>query len=432
MTSSRSFRAVILSVAVLALAGANAGVQPGQADAATPPGSLLAFFGYPSKINGATTVAEAANEFGRYDFVILPGTTKNPQTGVVRVGVEDPSHPDHAATVAIIAHPAMAGTFVIGYVNLGVSNGGFTMEQLKQRVDQWRAMGVDAIQFDAMGYDWEVTRERQNAAVDYVHSLGMPVVANAWRPEHAFGTAIDTLYNPTGAPSHLGAGDFYMYESYWVRLGREPNPSDPDFWTYEYWLDKTQLVAAYQATLGFSILSVTTNTPADVFSQQLFNAAWQKAAEYGHRATGWGQYLFAADDNLAPYRPRPAASGEVQAVCGGLPATIIGTPGADRLSGTEHPDVIAGLDGPDVISGLGGDDVICGGAGQDTIYGGAGKDRLLGGAGGDSLFGDAANDRLLGQGGDDILQGGLGNNDVARGGPLTDICVAEQVFACEG
>jgi len=407
---------------LLALVGASASVLPGEAVAATTPGTLLAYHGWPSVVNGATTVAEAAAEFGRYDIVVFGG------------GLESPSHPDHAGTKAVIAHPSMAGTAVFGYVNLGVTNpgGNLTLAQLKTRIDQWKAIGADGIQLDAFGYDWGVTRERQNAVVDYVHSLGMPVIANGWFVDHAFSAAVDTTYNQNGLPTHLGASDYYMYESFWVRLGREPNPTDQEGWTYDYWLNKTQLLATYQASLHFSILSVTTNGPGDVYSQQLFNAAWTKAAEYGHVATGWGQYLFSADDNLAPYRPRPAASGEVQAICATLPATIVGTPGADRLSGTEHPDVIAGLDGPDVIYGLGGDDVICGGAGQDTIRGGAGKDRLLGGAGADSLFGDEANDRLLGQGGNDVLQGGPGANDVARGGALTDTCDAEREFACEG
>ena len=38
-------------------------------------------------------------------------------------------------------------------------------------------------------------------------------------------------------------------------------------------------------------------------------------------------------------------------LCGGLEATIVGTPGPDRLSGGSASDVIVGLGGNDVIKG---------------------------------------------------------------------------------
>jgi Ca2+-binding RTX toxin-like protein len=418
MISSRTVRTMILGMVVLALIGTGAALPLSGAEAADPPGSLLAYFGWPSQINGATTADQAAAEFGRYDFVFLPGTTRSPSTGQLTVGVEDPSHPDHARTKAIIAHPLMANTRVFGYVNLGVANGQLTLPEVRARIDLWRAMGADGIQLDAMGYDWEVTRTRQNNAVDYVHSLGMPVAANAWVPADVFGNEAIPVSNPNGVATRLGEGDYYMFESYWIRLGVPPTPGSADGWTYEYWLAKAQQLAAYQRQLGFGILSVTTNNAADVFSNASFDAAWDKAAEYGHTATGWGEYLFSADDNLAPFRPRPG----MQAVCAGQAATIIGTALDDRLVGTEHPDVIAGLGGNDVIEGSGGDDLICGGPGRDVIRGRAGADRL---------YGNAGPDRLLGQGGNDILIGGKGI-DLARGGPGVDTCDAEQTFTCEG
>jgi len=419
MTRRRTFRLIVLGVVGLALMGASATVPPAPADAAAPPGELLVFSGWPSRINGAPTPALAAAEYSRYDFVVLGG------------GVELASHPDHAATAAVLASPVMADTLVFGYVNLGVTNGGLTLPQVRQRIDQWKALGAAGIQLDAFGYDWGVTRARQNAAVEYVHSLGMPVLANGWVPADAFDDAVDPDFNPNGTPPLLGPRDYYMFESYWIRLGVPPTADSANGWTPGYFQDKVDRLAAYQAELGFSIVSVTTNNPNDIFSLALFHETWQRAAADGHLATGWGEYLFSANDGLAPYRPRPAAGGEVQVTCGGLAVTILGTPGADRLVGTQHPDVIAGLEGPDVIAGGLGNDVICGNAGNDTIRGGDGADRLLGGVGADSLFGDTGNDRLLGQGGDDILQGGLGAHDVARGGPATDTCDAEVELTCE-
>lgn len=75
----------------------------------------------------------------------------------------------------------------------------------------------------------------------------------------------------------------------------------------------------------------------------------------------------------------------VPPTCEGLRATIVGTPGADRLVGTRRPDVIVGRGGDDVIIGLGGDDRLSGGAGNDQV----------------NLFGEADGLRARGGPGDD-------------------------------
>jgi uncharacterized protein (DUF2147 family) len=83
-------------------------------------------------------------------------------------------------------------------------------------------------------------------------------------------------------------------------------------------------------------------------------------------------------------------------VCSGLPATIVGTDGTDKLRGTPGKDVIVGLGGNDKLSGLAGKDVICGGDGKDTLKGGKGNDKLYGEAGKDTLKGGRGKDKLKG------------------------------------
>jgi hypothetical protein len=482
MVSRRALRAIISAMAGLVFTGAAGLVPAGPAGALPTPRELLVYYGWPSHINGATGPSAAAAEFGRYDYVVLGA------------GAEDPGYPDHANTAAMLADPAVQGTFVFGYVNLGVTNGSLSLDEVRARISGWQAIGADAVLLDAFGYDFGVTRERQNAAVEYAHSLGMPVLANAWFPADVFGSAADPGHNPQGLPGLLGAGDYYLSESYRILDGQYA-PEGP-------WRAKAAELAAYQARLGFSILSVTTNTPADLYSEELFFAAWNAAAADGHLAIGWGEYLFSADDNLAPYRARPAAAepppapadppadpgeggadddpggggnpgdlpGEQipapSAYCSGVQATVVGTAGDDTLAGTPGRDVIAGLGGNDVIDGLGGDDLICGGAGDDTIRGGDGADRLVGGLGSDRLFGDAGDDLLRGNAGDDRAAGGEGEDrlfggagaddlrgnegddsivgqrgddllrgdegfDRARGGPHVDACDAERARMCE-
>jgi Ca2+-binding RTX toxin-like protein len=125
----------------------------------------------------------------------------------------------------------------------------------------------------------------------------------------------------------------------------------------------------------------------------------------------------------------PDASPRAIPDCDGLPATIVGTPGADRIDGTAGNEVIAGLGGDDVIHGLEGDDHICSGPGNDVARGGPGSDGLAGEGGNDTLrcgpgFDDGG---LSGGTGDDTLYGeslcsnalfpGLGDDLIVGGSP---------------
>jgi len=69
--------------------------------------------------------------------------------------------------------------------------------------------------------------------------------------------------------------------------------------------------------------------------------------------------------------------------CFAQPATIVGSPGKDKLRGTRFGDVIVGLKGKDTIKGRGGKDLICGGPGPDNLVGGGKKDRCNGQGGED-------------------------------------------------
>ncbi len=81
----------------------------------------------------------------------------------------------------------------------------------------------------------------------------------------------------------------------------------------------------------------------------------------------------------------PAGADEPTVMCDGKPATMIGTPGDDKLIGDASDDVIVGLGGNDTLVGAGGNDTICGFDGDDTLIGGPGDDILLGGRGSDWL-----------------------------------------------
>jgi hypothetical protein len=281
MNRARVALALLLALIALPAASDAQGVRPK---------SLLVYYGFPTSINSSFSVPAAAMEFGRYDHVVWGD------------GLDSATHPDHANAVAIIAHASTSATRIYGYVDLGVSTQNLTMTEVQARIVRWKAMGVDGVLLDDFGYDFGTGRVRQNAAVDYAHTQGLAVIANAFRSEDAFGNAIDAVYNPTGAGTHLGASDFFLYESHGVRLGEyEDGPT---------WKIRSDALEAYRAALGFRVFSITTTATdnPDLYSEPLFFYAWHVALLSGHEATGWGEFGFSAYGNSngrAPFRTRP-------------------------------------------------------------------------------------------------------------------------------
>lgn len=99
---------------------------------------------------------------------------------------------------------------------------------------------------------------------------------------------------------------------------------------------------------------------------------------------------------------------------------LLGSAGADRLSGDSHPNHLDGFVGADVLLGRGGDDTLseewCCPNGEDRIIGGRGDDRIRGGNGDDMILGGLGKDVLHGQKGDDRLRARDGIRDRVDGG----------------
>lgn len=111
--------------------------------------------------------------------------------------------------------------------------------------------------------------------------------------------------------------------------------------------------------------------------------------------------------------------------------SVIGTPGADELTGLEQDDVFDGGAGGDTLVGLAGDDCLYGITGADVLFGLDDDDALVGNGGDDELIGGRGRDTLFGVDGDDRLWGGertRGAPDAAsclRGGDGDDLLVAD-------
>jgi Ca2+-binding RTX toxin-like protein len=131
--------------------------------------------------------------------------------------------------------------------------------------------------------------------------------------------------------------------------------------------------------------------------------------------------------NATGLPPQLTISYTSTASCARVAATIVGTAGNNRLTGTPRSDVIVAGPGNDKINGRGRADSICGGLGNDWIAGAGGNDRLLGGLGRDRLFGGPGRDRLSGGPGNDRIFGRDRQRDVIDCGPGQDVVIVDAV-----
>lgn len=253
------------------------------------PKKLLVYYGYPSSFNYPANQYNLANisaDFAQYEYVVLGD------------GLEKATHPDHANNQLIIQNPVTNGVRFFGYIDAGVSTQNLTLAEIQIRVGEWKAMGIDGIFYDDFGYDYGVSRQRQNTIVGYAKAQGLPVIANGWDPDHVFGSQVNATYNPAGLGTALTATDYYLSESYLIQEGQYQDAA--------FWESKANKLRTYQLAKGFKTLSLTTHNVGNSFSSDRFFYAWYGALLYNHEAIGWGEYQFAANSAINPFRVRPA------------------------------------------------------------------------------------------------------------------------------
>ena len=145
---------------------------------------LCIYYDCPSKVNNSNgNVTSAFNTFKNFDLIVFADV------------LTDPAHSDHTNTITLITmlknnNPAIK---IFGYIDVGVFAVGqpwihnYSEVQLKQHIDNWKLMGVNGVFGDDFGFDYAVTRPRQNVFIDYAHSKGLSVFANSWQIEDALG-----------------------------------------------------------------------------------------------------------------------------------------------------------------------------------------------------------------------------------------------------
>jgi hypothetical protein len=257
---------------------------------AAAPERLAIFYGIPSLVNGAGgDVPRAAQAFAEYDVVVL-GDGLEFDDVVPSRKPAGAGPVEYQRTKEIIRRLAAAPrrTAVFGYVDLGRSQQ-LTLDEIKARVDRWRAMGAAGIFFDEAGADFGVDRARQNAAVDATHDAGLRAVLNAFNPDDVF------VAGPDRIKPRLRTGDAYLLESFAVRDGRADDPRG--------WNDRTRRAIAGTSATGAALWATTTMQGA--YEPALMQHAWRAAMDAGIHAFAWGEPSFGSADSRLPFRPRP-------------------------------------------------------------------------------------------------------------------------------
>lgn len=281
------------------------------------PGKLAIYYGFPSLVNGsAGDISKAIDEFDDYDIVVFGN------------GLENPNHSDHTNTVAIINNLQISPnpTAIFGYIPIGVKTDflsktmlqhnikiwaawgvfGITLapavnlsrSDIKDRVDAWAKMGVAGIFLDQAGYDFGVSRQRQNQVIHYVHNKGLRVFINAFIPDDIFNPAIDPNFNPTGDPTSLGSNDIYLQESFQIIMGEFQDPT--------IWAKRSNKAIFYKSRFGTQIAAITTVSDDNpIFDQEKFDYAWWSAFLFGFDMIGWGEQYYSASNSNLQYRLRP-------------------------------------------------------------------------------------------------------------------------------
>ncbi|CAF3800276.1 unnamed protein product [Rotaria sp. Silwood1] len=236
------------------------------------PKRLGIYYAWPSVVHGANgNLTAAIITFSQFDLVVFGD------------GLSASSHDDHVNTQTIIQSLNNIGKLTFGYIDLGVTTQNLPISQMQTTVDDWAAMGIQWIFWDDAGYDFNVTRARQNTMISYCHALNLRVMMNAWDPDDVM----------SGSPMLLDSRDIYLLESYLISNGTYQDLSA--------WKIKADKCLSYSNLYGISMATVSTSsTPISSsfgFTQQ-FSQAWFGTAIYNFHYFQVTDIEYSASDTM--------------------------------------------------------------------------------------------------------------------------------------
>jgi hypothetical protein len=255
------------------------------------PRRLAIYYGIPSLVNGAQgDIARAAAVFGEYDVIVFGDGLEFPDVVPERKPAgAGPAERQKTAAILRLLSAAARKPIVYGYIDLGSSQN-LPQREIERRIGLWREMGAGGIFFDEAGFDFGVTRARQNAAVDAAHAAGLRVFMNAFNPA-------DVFLSSDGVQHRLHAGDAYLLESFVVRNGTlDTGPGGSG---------RAARAVEFARQAQVEVHAITTTDARTEFEANSLAYAWWLALVYGLDGFGWGEPSFSSPTSTLPWRPRP-------------------------------------------------------------------------------------------------------------------------------
>ncbi len=162
------------------------------------PTDLAIYYGYPSRVNGKTSVEDAIREFYGFENIILGD------------GLHLPGHEEHENSVIMIRKLVAQGSNVFGYVNLGCEPKP-DIDYVLEQVDAWGDMGASGVFYDCVGPSY-LEAQTAMVAAEAAREQHLLLFMNAERPrwviEAAGLTSQDSILLE---PVFLMEGETYRY-----------------------------------------------------------------------------------------------------------------------------------------------------------------------------------------------------------------------------
>jgi len=247
------------------------------------PKKLAIYYGYPSLVNGSTNTTAAVNIYKNYDVIIFGED------------LEQTTHTDHLNTKTIVQHSNMTNTEVYGYVKCTR-----TLSDIQSRIIKWKNIGVKGIFCEEFGYDFGITRVKQNSILSYIHTNNLKAFVDTWNPDDTFGNTANAAFNPAAVPSLINDTDWYLSQSFQI--------IDGAYQDITFWKTKSDKMKNYKTIFGTNMACITTYDTS-AFNQEKMDYAYYSCVLYKFDAFGFGEYLYSAPSAQLPFRDRKTVYG---------------------------------------------------------------------------------------------------------------------------
>jgi hypothetical protein len=220
---------------------------------------LLVYYGDAWRVNGLNDPEKAGQFFAGWDYLVIEADTVVLQT----------------------AHKQNPNLLVFSYIDIGKLSH-LDIATIRTQTDKYKRLGTDGIFLDCAGFDFEVSRQRLNAVLDYAHSVGLRTIVNAWNPDDVFASARHPIYNPDGLASSIGPDDFFFCENFlYTDVGGEVD-------AFRQLTDRAQRLWEYRRQTGTRVLACNTLKFDEMNEAKMLE--WHRLIETAAAIWSWDGY----------------------------------------------------------------------------------------------------------------------------------------------